>query len=294
MRIPSARLAALDLAAMLALSVGCTKATFSLIPSTGGSGGGGAEGLDTASPDLPTDLATTCDPMPVLGCKPQPAEPCDPVCQTQTGTKCSWCTQKCSIDNSGAPTCASLDPSPKLPGAACNINTGPVYQSDDCDRGAICLNSGGAGEVSANCFTLCRNSTNCRGVATGCTPRPLGIGTTTLVCDPPPDTCDPTVPTACCNPITDDTSCKGSPGTCYLLSKDSQTGNSRTVCEFASGGTNAKIACTYSRECLAKLTCAPSPGGGLCQRVCDDTHPCPAGALCNKATTGGQYGYCPP
>ena len=287
MRIPSACLAAVDLAALLALSVGCTRATFSRNPPTDGSGGSGAEGPDTASPDLPT----TCDPKRVLGCTPQPAEPCDPVCQT--GTKCYWCTQKCSIDNSGAPTCASLDPSPKQTGAGCNINTGPVYQSDDCDRGAICLNSGGAGAVSANCFTLCRSSTDCPG-ATGCTPRPLEIGTTPLVCDPPYDTCDPTVPTACCNPITDDTSCKGGPGTCYLLSKDSQTGNSRTVCEYASGGTNAKNTCTYSRECLAKLTCAPAPGGGLCQRVCDDTHPCPAGAPCNKDTTGGQYGYCPP
>jgi hypothetical protein len=190
-------------------------------------------------------------------------------------------------DNTGLPTCVPAGT--RTLGESCNITNGSPNQTDTCDPGTICINAGGSGEVSANCFGLCRTPIDCLG-GSACTSRPIASGTA-YVCDPPYDTCSLDLASSCCDPVNDVTTCNGRPGTCYLLTKDSTTGNSRTVCEYASGGSGARVACTYSRECLGKLTCSPT---GQCQRVCNDANPCPQNGVCTKDTTGAQYGYCPP
>ncbi len=156
MRNPSTNLLASWLAFLLVSSVACVKASF--VPNADVSGGAGAGGeggsalggqiagagggADAADSRLGPDASVTCpDATPVQSCTPTTTDPCDPVCQS--GSKCDWCTQKCSYALVGAtalPTCAAKDPSPVADFQPCGVTSpGSPGQVDNCAKGSICL-----------------------------------------------------------------------------------------------------------------------------------------------------------
>jgi len=270
--------------ALPALMVGCTRATFPPIV-----------GQDAAPPDGPPDGAATVDvrgcpatPLPCATLGPSGAV-CDPVCQTQTGTACNWCNQKCSIaGNANSPVCAGFGTNKNWD--PCNIyNQQSHDQYDDCVAGDICVQD--SVSSGAHCFPLCRSSTDCEGEA--CTQRQIGQAATapsTLVCDPTYHLCSGSVaPYSCCDPIGGAIGCPISQQ-CYLLSQNDLAGNNYTVCEYTSGTGSYNTICQSSRDCYPGWFCADNK---YCRQVCNPKTNAPCvGATSTCKVTGNQFGYC--
>jgi hypothetical protein len=299
MRNPSTNLLASWLAFLLVSSVACVKASFEPTANvsggagaggSGGSAGGGqiggaGGGADAADTHLGPDTSATCLETPVPNCTPTTTDPCDPVCQA--GSKCDWCTQKCSYALVGAtaqPTCAAKDPVPAEVFQPCGVTSpGLPGQEDNCAPGSICLQPVKGGSVSTGyCFALCHNAIeDCNGVA--CTQRSLSAaGGTVTICDPPYSQCGPDG--TCCDPLATPTTSCGPDRVCLLVSPN-QSGHSLTVCEFSYGDSKNGAACASAHDCNLLNTCV----NNACHRVCNDTYPCPVGNCVKVA----EYGYCP-
>ena len=277
---------------LLGLTAACVRASFSVVE---GRDASNAIQPDTASGggDEPA-AATMCPLTPLAGCSPQIANgaPCDPVCQ---GGTCP-CGQKCSVVGDGTTACASVGNLPAR--GPCTINNpGTPLQHDDCTPGHICI-SPDTGSGYAFCLPLCRTSTDCVG-GVACGKRPLSLYQTSnpalvSVCDPEYLSCNPVSPNPCCNPVQLAGCLSGE--NCYLVSADTQTHDSRTVCEYTAGLGKRTYSCASSRDCSPGWAC----DGGLCRQVCDPKDPnvataCPAGGVCSyTSSSGNQFGYCPP
>ena len=299
MRNPWTNLLASWLPVLLVSSVACVRASFDSqmdvagdagASGTGGSGGAGG-GAGAADSRLGPDESVTCPANPVPLCTPTTTDPCDPVCQT--GSKCDWCTQRCSYALVGAtaqPTCAAKEQSPVTVSQPCGVtSSGLAGQADNCAPGSICLQPINGGTVNTGyCFALCHNAIqDCLGVA--CTQRSLSAaGGTVTVCDPPYSQCGPDG--NCCDPLASPpSSCE--PGrVCLLVAPEQTSGHSRTVCEFSSGDSKNGDACASAHDCMLANTCVNDGVHNGCHRVCNSAYPCPVG---NCLQWGAEYGFCP-
>ena len=287
------------LAVLLVSSVACTKASFERIASggaggsgggadAGGSGGGGqiADAGDAESAGGSGDASSgpeagvVCPAVPLV-CSATTAGSCDPVCQTGS---CNWCTEKCTYAFDGVreqPTCASKGQKTVL--QQCRLDSaGLPTQHDDCAPGNICL-APTIGDNLTYCFSLCVRAADCTNV--NCGHRPLSAaGGSVSVCDPPYDQCG--VDGTCCDPI----SGSGCPAdrVCLLVSPDSGTKHSRTVCDFAYGNGRNGVTCDSSRDCYIGNACVPD---STCRQVCKSANDCPNSGVCTMWET--EYGYCP-
>ena len=261
---------------LFGLTAGCVRASFSPVE------GPDASRSDTASGggDEP---ATLCSLTPLVGCSLQKASgaTCDPVCQEGT---CP-CGQKCTVAGDGTVACLSKGTreteswctrsSPDLP-----------QQHDDCVSGDVCLPI--IGTDGNFCFQHCRSSLDCAG-GVRCAERALTrTGATAMVCDPPYGRCDPAAPGGgCCDPFDPTMGARCTDGRfCYLVSKDPDTQDSRTVCEFTTG-IDTRNGCSFPSDCAEGYSCHPTLGA--CRQVCDPSHPCLVG---NCTPNGTQYGFC--
>ena len=301
--------------ALLVLTVACTKASFARIAdgeavggssggagitggggdTAGGTGGGGTAGSGGGAggagggggAGAGPEAGVTCPATPAQSCTPVPTSPCDPVCQTGD---CDWCTKKCTYALSGGvvqPTCAAKGKQGVFQACAV-LSTGAAGQNDNCVPGSICLQPLSGGPVNSGfCFGLCRSGLDCLGVA--CSERSLSAaGGSVSVCDPPYDQCGPDA--TCCDPLAASVSSSCGPNrVCLLVSPDTDTGHSRTVCEFSSGGGRNGDACDSAHGCMWANTCVSNS----CRRVCSLTNPnpCPNGGACTP--WGVEYGFCP-
>jgi hypothetical protein len=288
------------LAVLLVSSVACVRASFDPIPvvtggaRAGGAGGSGSGGqIAGAGGGAGAVDSGTCPATPVQGCTLTTTDPCDPVCQT--GSKCNWCTQKCTYSLAGTAaqaTCAAKDPSPVAVFQPCGVtSSGSPSQDDNCVPGSICLQPVNGGNPSTGyCFALCHNAIqDCFGVA--CTQRTLSsIGGTVNVCDPPYDPCGPDG--NCCDPLatTQPSGCE-SGRVCLLVSPDQQSGHSRTVCEFSSGNGKNGAFCASAHDCSQAYTCVNDGPHNGCHRVCNTANPCPVGGG-ECLPWGTEYSFC--
>jgi len=252
---------------------------------TGGSGGGGtsAGSGGAAGGDTGTQGGALCQltKQPCSG--ERTTDPCDPVCQSGT---CP-CGQKCTFAGiSPHPVCAGQGKVAEL--GSCQANDyASDKQFDDCAPGNICL-APAFGATPNTCFKLCYDKSDCVS-ETDCGKRPLASqGGLVSVCDPPYTQCGPD--SACCDPLADGNgACPATSPFCFLVSPDSRTGYSRTVCEYsAGGGKDSSTSCDSSHDCMKKFTCADH----FCHRVCSLANPgsCPVGESCTA--WGTEYGYC--
>jgi len=308
MRNLSINLLASWLAVLLVSSLACVRASFPPIPVvTGGAGAGGAGGsggqiagsggsADAVDSSLGPDVSNSCPGTPVPSCTPTTTDPCDPVCQT--GSKCDWCSQKCTyalVGGTAQATCAAKDQSPVAVFQPCGVkSSGLPVQDDNCLPGSICLQPINGGIPSTGyCFALCHNAIqDCPGTA--CTQRSLSAaGGNVTVCDPPYSQCGPDG--NCCDPLVSvdpDSSSKscGSGRVCLLVAPDQSSGYSRTVCEFSSGNSKNGDACASAHDCMPANTCVNDGFHNGCHRVCNLAHPCPVG---DCLPWGTEYGFCP-
>ena len=280
MRKPSLSTGAQVVTALLVLIAACARAQFE--PKADGASPDVAEvGADTREVAAPPDAAV-CPASPVSGCTPVDGGPCNPVCQTGN---CDWCTQKCAYvyEPSIGREAVACVPKGKgvFPQSCERLSAGSSVQSDDCAPGSICLEPT-IGATATYCFTLCRTFLNCPNVECGI--RPLSaVGGEVAVCDPSYDQCGPDG--TCCDPLRN-TGCDPD-RTCLLVSPDSGTGRSRTVCEFAVGDGRDGASCVTARDCMFANTCVDN----RCWRVCSDDVPCPNEGRC--VAHGSEFGYCP-
>jgi len=223
---------------------------------------------------------------PIMSCTspPESGDVCNPVCQTAS---CDWCTQKCTVGGDGKVACASMGVVAARAEGCTISNPGELTQYDDCAPGTICL-SPEQGSKLSYCFPICSSSSDCVGRST-CSPRlvsPVANGSTAmaLVCDPVPDSCNPSSSPPCCNPILQ-TGCPDGQY-CYLASPD--VTDSRTVCDYTAGFLAPSATCASSHECALGYGCNSL---GVCKKACDATHACPNNGTCSLA--GIQFGYCP-
>jgi hypothetical protein len=280
-------------AALLAWAVACTKANFA--PLAGGAGGDGAVEETGGTTDIgdsgsaPEASAPCLPPVTQCSSNTPPATGCDPVCQA--GDCGDWCGKKCTWVSDGlnlqaACVTASGPPQTKALEQCTTYSSGNLDQTDSCAPGYICLPPS-LGALVPYCFQLCASYADCNG-GTFCGQRPLfpSGGVSVSVCDPLGQSCA----TTCCDPL--DSSGGGCPMAgdppgaqyCYMVSPDLTQPESKTVCEFSSGG--SQTTCTTARDCLAKTTCV----AGLCRQVCSDTTLCASGAACTRGDK--KYGYC--
>jgi hypothetical protein len=228
-------------------------------------------GVDAAPPACTPSAA-------VQGCTPDPSLPCDPVCQSGC---CS--DQKCTALNTGKnPPTAALGCVANNPvrdfNAQCDVTgAGTPQRTDDCLPGLI----GISGNSGAYCLKLCRTDKDCSG-GVHCEKRVIDSDGTFVasVCGLPSTACDPT----------SDTNSGCAPNrVCYLVTPNAA--GDTTICEIASGD-HRNVSCQYSRECLAKYTCADvGPGAGTCLPVCSNaSRQCPTATTCQDF--GQQYDYC--
>jgi hypothetical protein len=304
MRNLSINLLASCLAVLLVSSFACVRASFPPIPVvTGGAGAGGAGGsggqiagsgggADAADSGLGPDVSVTCPGTPVPLCTPTTTDPCDPVCQT--GSRCDWCSQKCTYAPFGTTaqaTCAAKDPNPVAVFQPCGVNySGLPTQDDNCAPGSICLQPiNGNSPSTGYCFALCHNAVqDCKGVA--CTQRMLSAsGGTVAVCEPSYDQCG--LDGNCCDPLAPQPGSCGSGRFCLLVAPDQSSGHSRTVCEFSSGNGKNGAACASAHDCSQAYTCVNDGPHNGCHRVCNTANPCPVGGG-ECLPWGTEYSFC--
>ena len=223
--------------------------------------------------DMQPDVPLVCN-MPVAGCMADTSKGCDPVCQKG----CTGCTQKCSVNALGAPTCNTpLQTRPRGLGEACNISSlNSSAQTDDCAPGLVCLNDA----CNSRCYKFCKTDMDCP--MSTCT---VDAGGGVKVCD---------VQAVTCNPIKNGmpTGCPADTQGCYL----STTVTDRTVCDcpFKAGPTNSS--CVLSRDCFPGLVCVDVLGTGssICRPVCSlapGASDC-VGTTCMALKGSKKYGFC--
>lgn len=256
-------------------------------------------GAESRPPDAPVDMVDARDAsdaydgpcfeaLPASACTPAPGL-CDPACQSG----CPSCTEKCSVNTTGALTC-------NPPVAATVLRTvmqlcthdslGTADQTDNCGPGLVCLEEQ---SCSARCFQFCKNDDDCTNST--CTRDVVGgQAGGQKVCDVPfVDNCVPLLGTA-------NTGCAGGAMACWL----SPTSPIHTFCDCPFGATPSNGLCTRTRDCVKGLTCVVPPGGqsAICLQVCRlGSMECPSGlaASCRQffgnpagPVPNPTYGYC--
>ena len=155
----------------------------------------------------------------------------------------------CGIDNQLQPTCL---PSSTFAGGTTYGACGP---NGECPKGSGCFSDG----TSSACYPFCTDA------HLGCPPGGIcayGIeGSDTLYLCAPYDDCDVVGGSAGCN------TGEG----CYLVSEQ---GDGFCI----TNGTGATgTPCTSTLDCQAGNICADPGNGNVCIKLCDNSHPCPAG-----------------
>ncbi|MFO0711564.1 MAG: hypothetical protein U0353_17055 [Sandaracinus sp.] len=207
------------------------------------------------------------DPMLCLAGSCRAPCPQATMCDVVTGQGCGP-GETCRVAVSGdaiVATCTATPPGGAGAEADCT-------RSDDCAAGLYCYRG--------RCrFTCCDqpmiDDTDCANALQYCVPLG-GVG----VCDGD-DHCDIFTQTGCFG----DFACVPQP---------LRDGSYTPTC-LPAGTTPTGGACTRQDECVGGHRCVESSAfpDGACSRLCDATHPCPAGA-CLELTGNPGYGFCSP
>jgi hypothetical protein len=242
---------------------------------------GSADGGDAAA-----DAGMCASPYgPFPGCAP-PANrtTCDPVCQSGCA-----CGERCKLA-SGMPTCSAEGPSFVAQYDSCDP------KDDRCSPGTICLQeSPDHPACGAHCYRHCRSDADCGSNAKCTIEVQFGNSlTTSKVCSPPADACNPFGPARCSLSTARPYPTFG----CYVMSA---TYPDTAICDCA-GTTPVGQACTYEHECEPGAECVLFGTARLCRKVCKVGLPagspvavggCPLAApTCTPFPGSSQFGYC--
>ncbi len=259
--------------------------------------------LDSGAPDA----IAMCQTMTPAGGK------CDPVCQVGCNAE-----QKCNV----TATSTGCTPAPTTTTALGVNATCTPGGADQCARGLICLREPRP-VCGAHCYKYCRSDSDCQPPALGmpnsgsrCTGLvdPRSTLTSTKVCSPPRDDCDPSFGLGQLAPRC---TSQGGPRPfptfgCYVLSTDYPD---IPVCDCAGFLTEEDTTptpmrpdppgCSGDRTCVPGFDCVPNSAGPtakpvtVCRRVCKlaGGAPCPPAQTCtsfmsNMRPPSRIYGYC--
>jgi hypothetical protein len=242
----------------------------------GGTGGavGGNSGMCT----------TPMDPYgPFAGCQAPPRQGCDPVCQSGCA-----CNERCRLEG-GNTVCRQQD----APFIGYYDSCDP--KADTCRPGTICLQeSQDHAACGSHCYRHCRSDSDCPNAKCTIDVQFGSAATSSKVCSPPMDGCNPFGPARCTN-----TTGRPYPTfACYVMSSNYPD---IPICDCA-GTTPAGMQCTYEHECEPGAECVLLGMARTCRRVCKvglplGTLPINGGCpmlmpTCTAFPGGTQFGYC--